>query len=158
MRCDKVKELLLAYLDEEVDSSDRALIQAHLAECEACRQELAILSRVRERISQHFQVQASNLSPSPQAWSRLEVYYPSNSPNATPQPAPLEYFWENVRIEEFPTLAVPPQPNTYRWDEKWYGFCDCINRLYWEYWCQLVVTIPIIAQQDVALSLVGGHW
>ncbi len=73
MRCDKVKELLLAYLDEEVDSSDRALIQAHLAECEACRQELAILSRVRERISQHFQVQASNLSPSPQAWSRLEA-------------------------------------------------------------------------------------
>ncbi len=71
-----------------------------------------------------------------------EVYYPSNSPNAAPQPAPLEYFWENVRIEEFPTLAVPPQPNNYCWDEKWYGFCDCINRLYWEYWCQRCCNHP----------------
>ncbi len=40
MRCDRVREHLVAYLDGELDSADRQVIDAHLAGCPACRDEM----------------------------------------------------------------------------------------------------------------------
>jgi len=40
MRCDKVREHLVAYLDGELESADRQVIDAHLAGCPACRSEM----------------------------------------------------------------------------------------------------------------------
>lgn len=73
MNCQEVRNLLVAYLDNEVPSSERALIQAHLARCSACQQELAALSALRSRLSQFLQLRAARVTPSPQAWSRLQV-------------------------------------------------------------------------------------
>lgn len=73
MKCKEVNKLLVAYLDNEVTPSERALIQAHLAWCDTCQQELAALSALRSRIGQFLQLRAAHAAPSPQAWSHLQA-------------------------------------------------------------------------------------
>jgi len=73
MKCQEVNKLLIAYLDDEVTPSERTLIQAHLARCDACQQELAVLSALQSRVSQSLQIRAAQAAPSPQAWSRLQA-------------------------------------------------------------------------------------
>jgi len=73
MTCQEVNKLLVAYLDHEVTPSERALIQAHLAGCDACQRELAALSALQSRISRSLQVRAAQAVPSPQVWSRLRA-------------------------------------------------------------------------------------
>jgi len=72
MKCQEVNELLVAYLDGEVTPSERTLIQAHLAGCDACQEELAVLSALQSRVSQFLQIRVAQAAPSPQAWSRLQ--------------------------------------------------------------------------------------
>ena len=43
-----VDDRLSAYLDTQLDAAERGSFEAHLAECEECRDELAAVSRVRE--------------------------------------------------------------------------------------------------------------
>lgn len=73
MKCQEANESLVAYVDGEVSPSERALIQAHLARCDACQEELAVLSALQRRLSRSLQVRAAQASPSPQAWSRLQA-------------------------------------------------------------------------------------
>ncbi len=73
MKCQEVNKLLVAYLDNEVTPSEWTLIQAHLAGCDTCQQELATLSALQSRVSQFLQVKAAQAAPSPQAWSRLQA-------------------------------------------------------------------------------------
>lgn len=73
MKCQEVKRLLIAYLDNEVTPSERTLIRAHLAGCDICQEELAALSALQSRVSQFLQVRAAQAAPSPQAWSRLQA-------------------------------------------------------------------------------------
>ncbi len=73
MKCMEVNKLLVAYLDNEVTPSERTLIQAHLAECDACQQELAALAALQSRIGQFLQLRVAHAAPSPQAWSRLQA-------------------------------------------------------------------------------------
>lgn len=73
MRCQEVKELLVAYLDNEVTPSEQTLIRAHLAGCDACQQKLAALSALQSHVSQSLKVRAAQVAPSPQAWSRLQA-------------------------------------------------------------------------------------
>lgn len=40
MRCEQIKEHLSAYMDQMTDERENQLIEAHLAECKTCRQEL----------------------------------------------------------------------------------------------------------------------
>jgi hypothetical protein len=73
MKCQEMDKLLVAYLDNEVTPSERTLIQAHLAGCERCQEELAALSALQSRVSQFLQFRAAQAAPSPQAWSRLQA-------------------------------------------------------------------------------------
>ncbi|MBC7227179.1 MAG: zf-HC2 domain-containing protein [Thermoflexales bacterium] len=73
MKCQEVNNLLVAYLDNEVTPSERTLIQAHLAGCDTCQQELAALSALQSRVSQFLRLRAAQVTPSPQAWSRLQA-------------------------------------------------------------------------------------
>jgi len=73
MKCQELNELFVAYLDNEVTPSERTLIQAHLAECNGCQEELAALSALQSRASQFLHVRAAHAAPSPQAWSRLQA-------------------------------------------------------------------------------------
>jgi anti-sigma factor RsiW len=45
-------ETLTAYLYDDIDPAQRAAFEAHIATCERCRNELAELERVRERLQQ----------------------------------------------------------------------------------------------------------
>jgi len=47
MKCNDVRELLLALLDGEATSDERASVEAHLAACEACRRERDDLAQTR---------------------------------------------------------------------------------------------------------------
>jgi len=73
MNCHQSKELLLAYLDNEINPSERRLIQAHLAGCESCQRELVLLSQTRNLVSQSLNIRAAQTAPSPQALSLLQA-------------------------------------------------------------------------------------
>ena len=66
MNCAQIKEFLPAYLDNEVNPSERRLIQAHLAGCNACQRDLALLSQTRNLVSQSLNIRAADAAPSPQ--------------------------------------------------------------------------------------------
>jgi len=51
LNCQKAKELLSAYMDAELSEAQRELVQAHLAECPVCRQELARLERLWQTLA-----------------------------------------------------------------------------------------------------------
>ena len=45
MRCDEIQDRLSAYLEGEIEPTERRTIEIHLEECVRCRQELALLQR-----------------------------------------------------------------------------------------------------------------
>jgi hypothetical protein len=76
MNCREVKGLLGTYLDDEVTPSERTLIEAHLADCAACRQRLQATQVLQERIKQTLQAKAAFATPSAGAWARLQSQLP----------------------------------------------------------------------------------
>jgi len=71
-----------------------------------------------------------------------QCYYPTDSPEATPQPMPLEEARKYFKIGAFPTPESPPQPNTQCWDQREVWFCWCETHQYWEYWCHRCCNEP----------------
>jgi anti-sigma factor RsiW len=51
MDCEHSRELMSAYLDDELSAADRQQVQAHRADCAVCRAELAELEAVRGRVA-----------------------------------------------------------------------------------------------------------
>src|SRR5437867_3603285 len=51
MKCEQVRELFPDYLSEEIAASSRAEIDAHLAGCATCREELGSLNDIRTRLA-----------------------------------------------------------------------------------------------------------
>lgn len=51
MRCEMVKELLEAYIEGELDESERKEVQAHISGCELCKQELALAQSIPSLVS-----------------------------------------------------------------------------------------------------------
>jgi len=45
MECEKIKILLSAYLDKELDPGETRAVEEHLAGCESCRQDLEQLQQ-----------------------------------------------------------------------------------------------------------------
>jgi hypothetical protein len=88
MKCQEVNKLLVAYLDNEVTPSERTLMRAHLAGCESCQEELAMLSSLQSRVSQFLQIRAAQVAPSPQAWGRLQA---RRAAEARPSPSQLAW-------------------------------------------------------------------
>ena len=73
MKCQEVSESLVAYLDGEVTPTERTVIQAHLAKCDACQEEMTVLSALQSGVKQSLQVRAARAAPSPQAWSHVQA-------------------------------------------------------------------------------------
>ena len=48
MSCDKIRELLAGYQDDELDPAQYEMVQNHLAGCADCREDLARLDKVKE--------------------------------------------------------------------------------------------------------------
>ncbi len=87
-------------------------------------------------------VQAALAQDPLQGRFRIEAFLPPDSPDASPQPAPLEYLSERCKLEIFSPPVAPPQPDTYCWDYRAVGFCDCQTHQYWEYWCHRCCNEP----------------
>ncbi|MDD4860283.1 MAG: zf-HC2 domain-containing protein [Dehalococcoidales bacterium] len=71
MKCNEIKELLAAYLDEEVTPDERRQIETHLSSCGECRAELDLLAATRDRLRRTLQIEAASIEPSPQAWDSI---------------------------------------------------------------------------------------
>lgn len=50
MNCERVEELLSLYLEGELDSEERALVDGHLASCPGCHSLLALLKKTQESL------------------------------------------------------------------------------------------------------------
>ncbi len=48
MDCERIRELLAGYQDGELDRDQLEMVEKHLADCAACRDELARLDKVKE--------------------------------------------------------------------------------------------------------------
>ena len=46
--CDEIDRLISGYIDGELDSEQKARIEAHMAECSACRDEMALDRQIEE--------------------------------------------------------------------------------------------------------------
>ena len=51
MNCDQAKPLMMAYLDGELSSVDRTQFEAHVAECQVCKQELDEFAKLKEELT-----------------------------------------------------------------------------------------------------------
>ena len=47
MSCDKFKDLLMGYLDGELDAHEKQTLEAHLADCIDCKKELADFTKLK---------------------------------------------------------------------------------------------------------------
>lgn len=82
-RCDD-KTLLVSYLYGEVSDTERAAVEAHVATCAACADELDSLGAVRADLARWeppaadlgFQVVQAAPRPAPRAWRRPPVWVP----------------------------------------------------------------------------------
>ena len=67
----QVNELLAAYLDDEVTGAQRQEIEAHLATCQSCRQDLDALKSARDILRQALKSKAADADPPSRAWTEL---------------------------------------------------------------------------------------
>jgi anti-sigma factor RsiW len=81
MDCKEVKQLLAAYLDNEVTAEERRFIEAHLAVCPECKKELDELAAAQKSLRQAFQAAASRAEYHRDTWREmqpeLQAYRPS---------------------------------------------------------------------------------
>ncbi len=72
MNCEAVNELLAAYLDKEVSPEEQRQIEAHLATCQRCREELKALAAIREELHEALASKASEVEPPQLAWDGVK--------------------------------------------------------------------------------------
>jgi len=72
MRCEAIKKWLVAYLDGELTPDKRRLVEAHLSSCRQCRQELETLNKIQAEVRLALNMEADEVSPSPELWEKLQ--------------------------------------------------------------------------------------
>ncbi len=72
MNCQKICELLTAYLDGEVTPEEKAYIETHLPDCPRCQSDLKALSATRDNLRGVFQAITGEAVTSPQAWEKIK--------------------------------------------------------------------------------------
>lgn len=80
MNCQEVLAVMRAYVDDEVSSGEKGLIEAHLAACPGCHEAYLAAADLKKQLQQHWQVRAESAAPLPQAWTRLEAALPGRPP------------------------------------------------------------------------------
>jgi hypothetical protein len=73
MKCQETAAMMVAYLDQELSSSERKMVAAHLAGCDSCRRELEVLSTLQGGVRRSLHRQAVEAVPTPDAWVRLQA-------------------------------------------------------------------------------------
>jgi hypothetical protein len=73
MNCELILNLAVSYLENELSQEEMEFFEKHLAQCENCRSEIAVLNSTRNLTVRTLQSLANTAEPSPQAWSRLQA-------------------------------------------------------------------------------------
>jgi len=71
MECENVNQLSVAYLDGEVTTKEREEVEAHLATCHRCREELEASGTAQRKFRQAIEVLTEEVTPSSKAWARM---------------------------------------------------------------------------------------
>jgi hypothetical protein len=71
MNCKDIDKLLTAYLEGVATPEEREQVQAHLAACSQCRDELALRQTSRNRLGQALKLTASRVTPPPGSWEQI---------------------------------------------------------------------------------------
>jgi len=98
MNCKEIYELLTAYLDGEVTPEEKANIDAHLAGCPQCRDEMEGLSETRDNLRSALASMAEEAAPSPQAWEKIR--------NRLETKESRKGFWLNFTLGRVATAAT----------------------------------------------------
>jgi hypothetical protein len=97
MNCREVLPQIYAYLDNEVSPSEKKLIQAHLATCQSCQQELEARNHLQNALSQQLKARAAQAAPSPQAWLLVQASLPATlSKEPAPKKVSLSSSWPTL--------------------------------------------------------------
>ncbi|MBN1427255.1 MAG: zf-HC2 domain-containing protein [Anaerolineae bacterium] len=73
MKCDDLRQLFAAYLDNEATPLEQLKIRKHIAECMDCRNEISMLARLQSHLDSGLKAEAAQVEPSSQAWERLQA-------------------------------------------------------------------------------------
>ncbi len=71
MDCKDIDNLLTTYLEGEATPEEQEQVQAHLAACSHCRNELESLAASRDKLRQVLRLEASRVAPPPGSWERI---------------------------------------------------------------------------------------
>ncbi len=74
MKCEQIRKLLPAYLDDELRTEEQGKILAHLSTCEHCQAELDVLTNTQEVLRQSLSIakkEVAEITISPEAWAQL---------------------------------------------------------------------------------------
>jgi len=72
MDCERIKELLLSYIDNEIDDDERKLVEVHLSGCAECTAEMEALAVTGSRLRQAYETVAAGVSPSANMWQTIK--------------------------------------------------------------------------------------
>jgi anti-sigma factor RsiW len=117
MKCLEVREQFTAYLDNEISSSERALIEQHLAECELCRRNLAALSETRSRLKSFLNVRAQQAAPEARDWGQLQEAAKTTAAKKAHSSARAS-FWPSRRAPAGTKASYPEGQGTYPMNKK----------------------------------------
>jgi anti-sigma factor RsiW len=72
MNCDNIKQLLISYLNNELESGRPDAIKDHLDTCTDCNSEYQSIVQVQSEFKQMLNANAELASPSPDAWLNIQ--------------------------------------------------------------------------------------
>ena len=86
MNCREARAWMPHYLNGELSTSERELLQAHVAECEGCFAEQQSLRATHLQVRRGLHIAAERVEPSAQAWAKLSAAIQSQRPAIKPAP------------------------------------------------------------------------
>jgi anti-sigma factor RsiW len=135
MRCNEANNLFNAYLDGEVTQSEKESMEAHLAACPVCREEMARLSETQAKFKQALRMATEDASPSGQAWAKVRQQITQEQEKAVARILPpQETFWQRMGK----AFVIP-------------------KRLTWKTATAGVLAVVIIASMAIALPMLTGN-
>ena len=113
MTCENVKDILLLYIDEELDQQQLKSVQDHLESCAGCRSEADALREVDNILDSHYKPEVAPAFNLKKTTSRKRYYYLSYVAAAillfyiilsSVEPEKQNLNWENERLIELVEL------------------------------------------------------
>lgn len=106
MNCQQAQELMLQFVEHELQPEMSAALEAHLATCDACQHEAADLQVFSTGFGRRYRADLDRLSAPPQAWDALQARLASRT--APDQAALRPRMLERARTPTQHTIGTQP--------------------------------------------------